>query len=183
MKAASDGAARLPAGAMAASCKRRRVTGQMRSGQSHRLFVKAARIEQVSHYAAGLAMGLEFTLPVPSCESAPASAVRGVGADHRQNASATRIGNTLQQYPSAIPFSHTNRRPNQRPNRTRAWMKYHPSPCLYWSGRRDSNSRPLAPHASALPGCATPRKNESISEKTGPCPTLSAPVCRFRRRY
>jgi hypothetical protein len=26
-----------------------------------------------------------------------------------------------------------------------------------WSGRRDSNSRPLAPHASALPGCATPR--------------------------
>jgi hypothetical protein len=34
-------------------------------------------------------------------------------------------------------------------------------PCLtlggYWSGRRDLNSRPLAPHASALPGCATPR--------------------------
>lgn len=28
---------------------------------------------------------------------------------------------------------------------------------LIWSGRRDSNSRPLAPHASALPGCATPR--------------------------
>ena len=27
-----------------------------------------------------------------------------------------------------------------------------------WSGRRDSNSRPLAPHASALPGCATPRQ-------------------------
>src|ERR1017187_492603 len=26
-----------------------------------------------------------------------------------------------------------------------------------WSGRRDSNSRPLAPHASALPGCATSR--------------------------
>ena len=26
-----------------------------------------------------------------------------------------------------------------------------------WSGRRDLNSRPLAPHASALPGCATPR--------------------------
>ena len=28
---------------------------------------------------------------------------------------------------------------------------------VFWSGRRDSNSRPLAPHASALPGCATPR--------------------------
>src|ERR1039458_2500745 len=26
-----------------------------------------------------------------------------------------------------------------------------------WSGRRDSNSRPLAPHASALPCCATSR--------------------------
>ena len=29
---------------------------------------------------------------------------------------------------------------------------------------RDSNSRPLAPHASALPGCATPRlKNRDIT--------------------
>jgi hypothetical protein len=28
-----------------------------------------------------------------------------------------------------------------------------------WSGWRDSNSRPLAPHASALPGCATPRRS------------------------
>ena len=27
----------------------------------------------------------------------------------------------------------------------------------YWSGREDSNFRPLAPHASTLPGCATPR--------------------------
>src|SRR5690606_10693672 len=27
----------------------------------------------------------------------------------------------------------------------------------FWSGRSDSNTRPLAPHASALPGCATPR--------------------------
>src|SRR5213078_3504907 len=32
--------------------------------------------------------------------------------------------------------------------------------CFHWSGRRDSNSRPLAPHASALPGCATPRDAE-----------------------
>src|SRR5690606_5278020 len=28
-----------------------------------------------------------------------------------------------------------------------------------WSGRLDLNQRPLAPHASALPGCATPRRN------------------------
>ena len=30
-----------------------------------------------------------------------------------------------------------------------------------WSGREDSNLRPLAPHASALPGCATSRPDES----------------------
>ena len=28
---------------------------------------------------------------------------------------------------------------------------------FYWSGREDSNLRPLAPHANALPGCATSR--------------------------
>src|SRR3989304_9585525 len=28
---------------------------------------------------------------------------------------------------------------------------------IVWSGRRDSNSRPPAPHAGTLPGCATPR--------------------------
>ena len=33
---------------------------------------------------------------------------------------------------------------------------------LFWSGRRDSNSRPLAPHASALPGCATPRLENEV---------------------
>ena len=31
-----------------------------------------------------------------------------------------------------------------------------------WSGRQDSNLRPLAPHASALPGCATSRKSNEI---------------------
>ena len=29
--------------------------------------------------------------------------------------------------------------------------------CFYWSGRLDSNQRPLDPQSSALPGCATPR--------------------------
>ena len=34
-----------------------------------------------------------------------------------------------------------------------------PSPFLnQWSARKDSNLRPLAPHASALPGCATRRR-------------------------
>ena len=27
----------------------------------------------------------------------------------------------------------------------------------FWSGRQDLNLRPLAPYASGLPGCATPR--------------------------
>src|SRR5690606_27328036 len=42
-------------------------------------------------------------------------------------------------------------------------------PFKYWSGRRDSNSRPLAPHASALPGCATPRKKEILAYKFSYC--------------
>ena len=36
-----------------------------------------------------------------------------------------------------------------------------PNTCLSWSERRDSNSGPLAPHASALPGCATLRPVET----------------------
>jgi hypothetical protein len=32
----------------------------------------------------------------------------------------------------------------------------------HWSGRRDSNSRPPAPKAGALPGCATPRHAPSF---------------------
>src|ERR1700733_11417356 len=30
-----------------------------------------------------------------------------------------------------------------------------------WSGRRDSNPRPLEPHSSALPSCATARRQRS----------------------
>ena len=37
-----------------------------------------------------------------------------------------------------------------------------------WSGREDLNLRPLAPHASALPGCATPRIAEFGGQKAGP---------------
>src|ERR1700726_2843890 len=38
---------------------------------------------------------------------------------------------------------------------------------LNWSGRQDSNLRPLAPHASALPGCATPRPRDRIIAQKG----------------
>ena len=34
-----------------------------------------------------------------------------------------------------------------------------------WSGRLDSNQRPLAPHASALPNCATPRLLTRIAQR------------------
>src|SRR6202789_2597705 len=37
----------------------------------------------------------------------------------------------------------------------------------YWSGRQDSNLRPLAPHASALPGCATPRPRDRMIAQKG----------------
>src|ERR1700723_4253561 len=36
-----------------------------------------------------------------------------------------------------------------------------------WSGRQDSNLRPLAPHASALPGCATPRPRDRMIAQKG----------------
>src|ERR1017187_4110738 len=47
---------------------------------------------------------------------------------------------------------------------------------LCWSGRRDSNPRPSAPKADALPGCATPRLSVSIVSRDGflgICPRLS----------
>src|ERR1700719_4585174 len=40
-------------------------------------------------------------------------------------------------------------------------------PLEYWSGRQDSNLRPLAPHASALPGCATPRPRPRMIAQLG----------------
>ena len=36
------------------------------------------------------------------------------------------------------------------------------------SNERDSNSRPLAPHASALPGCATPRRKDGNITQSHP---------------
>ena len=42
-------------------------------------------------------------------------------------------------------------------------MPKHTGLC-HWSEWRDSNSRPLAPHASALPGCATFRRLELYTQ-------------------
>ena len=40
-----------------------------------------------------------------------------------------------------------------------------------WSGREDSNLRPLRPERSALPGCATPRQNQEKQKAKGDCLT------------
>ena len=43
-----------------------------------------------------------------------------------------------------------------------------------WSGRPDSNWRPPAPHAGALPGCATPRPdNRRISHSATGCNSVA----------
>ena len=77
-------------------------------------------------------------------------------------------------------------------NRKRAPNFIARNPYLFWSEWRDSNSRPLAPHASALPGCATfrvvaanyreekqpPREKHSLfSKKCKKAPPKSFPRC------
>src|SRR5205814_9133712 len=39
----------------------------------------------------------------------------------------------------------------------RSWQSPRTAKLRRWSGRQDSNLRPSAPKADALPGCATPR--------------------------
>jgi hypothetical protein len=53
------------------------------------------------------------------------------------------------------PGSNANRKSPRNLSITRA---------LIWSGREDLNLRPPAPHAGTLPGCATPRELESITD-------------------
>src|SRR6516162_11036037 len=43
-------------------------------------------------------------------------------------------------------------------------IRYFLDALKYWSERRDLNSGPLAPHASALPGCATLRHVSSSED-------------------
>ena len=48
------------------------------------------------------------------------------------------------------------------------------------AGFRDSNSRPLAPHASALPGCATPRRKDGNITQSHPIwQTICLSYCYF----
>src|SRR5438876_10223119 len=65
--------------------------------------------------------------------------------------------------PGVVRIDHKGRRGQSRFSRAAYTAKYNLeskstlTPSLVWSGRRDLNPRPLAPQASALPGCATPR--------------------------
>ena len=54
------------------------------------------------------------------------------------------LGRCADALPDVITFSLAN--PKEKVTKRKDW-----------SGREDSNLRPLAPHASALPGCATSR--------------------------
>ena len=51
-----------------------------------------------------------------------------------------------------------------------------------WSGRLDSNQRPLAPHANALPGCATSRIPEFPNSLIPEFPNSRIPKFSFRGR-
>ena len=67
-----------------------------------------------------------------------------------RRAPSVRHGIFIYRYPLSYPLLR-----QFRYNRERTPNFIARSPYLDWSEWRDSNSRPLAPHASALPGCAT----------------------------
>jgi hypothetical protein len=52
---------------------------------------------------------------------------------------------------------------------------------LCWSGRRDSNPRPSAPKADALPGCATPRHSSIVTRIGFPLGSEQHPCCKVER--
>src|SRR5512133_2579772 len=62
-----------------------------------------------------------------------------------------RTGNPWRRHPSGTPRRATKKKGHSIAAVTHELV-------VEWSAWRDSNSRPLAPHASALPGCATRRQ-------------------------
>ena len=73
----------------------------------------------------------------------------------RKRAHFSKDSRAVQRFLSALPSDKAYKR---NVKSIRLNPKIDPYALNKWSGRRDSNSRPLAPHASALPGCATPRQ-------------------------
>lgn len=68
----------------------------------------------------------------------------------------------LLKYRTSIPFVQASARTIAiyRPSKKNGASENYRKPRNNWSGRRDLNSRPLAPQANALPDCATSRKDE-----------------------
>ena len=67
------------------------------------------------------------------------------------------VQNLFLQFCELLEKSSSHSRPNFKINRTHFPVRVRFS--LKWSGQRDSNSRPSAPKADALPGCAMPRRD------------------------
>ena len=100
------------------------------------------------------------------------------------------VRNRHEPFAQNFVFSFLHRKPEPPPAVAQRFFYYYPknypdfldirrnrkrtpsfiarSPYLVWSEWRDSNSRPLAPHASALPGCATFRVAFDCSRKFQP---------------
>ena len=63
---------------------------------------------------------------------------------------------------SAVEFHHGPEERAPGGNNTKGRPVVNEPAHILWSGREDSNFRPPAPHAGALPGCATPRRDQRI---------------------
>src|SRR5690606_33445501 len=102
----------------------------------------------------------------------PTSALPPVAPPHSEPASTQSkqavqapINKSSRRLTFGLPAADKNKKPGAFGYRASFRFRPDKSETDIWSGRRDSNSRPLAPHASALPGCATPRKKKIISEQ------------------
>ena len=62
-------------------------------------------------------------------------------------------------------LAHETSTPWCAPFRNIVGFRYPVTPCFNWSGQGDSNSRPSAPKADALPDCAMPRTVPTRGEK------------------
>ena len=60
-----------------------------------------------------------------------------------------------------------HKRLRRLPRHDALWSGINSAKLGEWSGRQDSNLRPSAPKADALPGCATPRLRPRLGKAAG----------------
>ncbi len=78
------------------------------------------------------------------------------------------------------PASDWSRSEQSKPNnRRRPYTRARKRPCV-WSGQRDSNPRPSAPKADALPDCAMPRPRAAMIRGAPPQVNLPAHIISMR---